>query len=120
MTNPLHYPSLENCKRLTEMWFPYTEQYWSSNLLEVYKISEWFWFSYDWEYVCPSIAELLDEMPKRITVDKKFFYLEIRGDMVVYCWFTGQDANFTKVTIYPLPNALAETWIWLKENNYIK
>ena len=53
--NPLHYPSIELCKKLTEAGFPETE----------YKPTQYLNSEFN-EYVCPSVMELLDEMPKYV------------------------------------------------------
>lgn len=113
--NQNHYPSLELCKKLTEARFPKTEKCFNDN-----EIRNDFDYTRDAEYnVCPSIAELLDEMPERI----KWWEFQMWKKE---CWYFKDDA--TDNVHYPvivfnkrsLPNALAEMWLWLKENNYLK
>ena len=127
-----HYPSLELCKRLTCRWFPETEK--------------WEYFTdIDTYLEKPSIAELLDELPKVIEAYGWFALLSI-----LYCYPNGEKVSIiykflspVKIpTIYTkddwteyakmdknttlhclqedtLPDALAEMWIWLKENNLL-
>jgi hypothetical protein len=69
--------------------------------------------------VCPSVMELLDEMPHYITTDQNEYELNIRMNwdsiLVMYVAWMGMVSHF----YWTLPNALAEMWIWLKENNYL-
>ena len=63
--NTLHYPDLQRCKKLTELWFPETE----SHEIE-----------YEWNFeegllVKPSVMELLDELPEIIGKNWNRYYL---------------------------------------------
>lgn len=69
-------------------------------------------------YVCPSIMELLDSIPNKIKSSKlQWHYLSMLNSFdwgIVVCYWT-----LIKVRKDTLPNALAEMWIWLKENKYL-
>lgn len=70
--NTSHYPSLELCERLTEAGFKETEfLYAECQIIGNTRnpmITNKAW-SNDWIYFrCPSIAELLDEIPKSIHI----------------------------------------------------
>lgn len=135
--NPSHYPSLELCKKLTENWFPetemeYTEFYpiWNFEEKEIVDFKKWDFhimgsdFS-EWSwYKCPSIAELLDELPDdKIYKDKySIYWLEIYKNIVQYAnHSTDIDAEPIILQRYEwtIPNALAEIWLWLKENDLL-
>jgi hypothetical protein len=65
-----HYPSLELCQKLTAHGFPKTEKHWST--MEQYRRPPEILESDDLVsplssiYCCPSIAELLRELPTEI------------------------------------------------------
>ena len=127
--NTSHYPSLELCKKLTDLGFPMNKliyhitNWWSLICnMDVYKLTNQKPPIGGVEYVCPSISELLDEMPLSIqwcvlTIvrnihDKDIYYqvsYEHINDGIIFL-------NILKET---LPDALALIWIWLKENNYL-
>ena len=76
------------------------------------------------EYVCPSISELLDEMPKAI--EGRDLYWELFISRLFISYLAGTTSveyvyliNNTHCVEWKLPDALAEMWIWLKENNYL-
>lgn len=104
--NTSHYPSLELCKKLTEIGFPETE----------YKPTQYLNSEFN-EYVCPSVMEMLDVMPR--TIEKNMF-LECNHR---YVWYVNRyyDTSVHEIcwSDKTLPNALAEMILWLKENNYI-
>lgn len=129
---PHHYPSLELCKRLTEVGFPETEKFYC--LYRHSQLSKDFNWEIrdtdgtgDYEYIkesyrCPSIAELLDEMPHEIF--KKWFWkwcLTIQKTdisyAVAYLFEWVPRGEYFARTL--LSDALAEMWLWLVENNYI-
>ena len=145
--NSSHYPILELCKKLTEAGFPrttmFTQQ--SSSFMENWylvmntkirdeifnpKCFENWSTTADMkkEIVYPSVMELLDEMPKEIIEGWMFEFLltlspQISPEFVEWN-FTVQylssviplcDINIS----WTLPNALAEMWLWLKENKYL-
>lgn len=129
-----HYPSLELCKRLTETGFPKTHiRYFENQIIGIERVIMWDYLLTNTDYlayVCPSIAELLDEMnwiTCNIPSDYNILTDLFNDDVWIYkktdfcncgsyCW------DWEKVTpVYTsLPNALAEMWLWLKENNYLK
>ena len=67
LMNSSHYPSLELCKRLTENNFPRTEKVtfieYNSDNRAIMDSTIFTDFHEDNFLVCPSIAELLDELP---------------------------------------------------------
>ncbi len=125
---PLHYPSLELCKKLTEAGFPEeTSCHFRKNNSDIYEHTFWPWN--DESYVCPSVMELLDEMPNWITVKYKDwdvwnYKLEIgrqwTSESIEAYYAHYVELNWAYVfCLGTLPNALAEMWLWLKENNYL-
>jgi len=123
--NTSHYPSLELCKKLTEIGFPITEKFW-----QYWKICDAFHdcMIHSEASVCPSVMEMLDVMPQSIIE----WVLQISHDChddgswdlywaVEYsAWqswsFPMESCDDDK---WWLPNALAEMVIWLHQNNYI-
>jgi len=123
--NPPHYPSLELCNKLTEIGFPETEKWylWGWNDFNIIKNREWFlhWVS---SFLCPSVMEMLDVIPKRIKEDEKIYRLEIaENGMWFYVKYIEHSMNPGKSLWHhnwTIPNALAEMILWLHENNHIK
>ena len=74
-------------------------------------------------YVCPSIAELLDELPHEIEEEWKTYWLcTVMNITVVYSalnWISSPLHTIVNDKA-SIPNALLEMWIWCKENGYIK
>ena len=145
--NTNHYPNLELCRKLTEAGFPET-QLWIFDTRKSWKkyncpyVSEYeepkfipFWNIKIWEseleitdfknnpsagyneslpLVCPSVMELLDVFPTEIN----WFALKIRQPRKYTVEYScNSDKIFSSV--WTLPNALAEMWLLLKENNYL-
>lgn len=118
--NTSHYPSLDLCKKLTEAGFPETEKVWAKIFqfkkedLE-YDISDRYsdmLWECIWDYICPSIAELLDELPEWMIEFER-----IGKEWKIWYWY--EDENPHIIYSINLPNALAEMYLWLKENNYL-
>lgn len=108
--NSSHYPNIELCRKLTEAGFPEeTSCHFRRNNSYIYEHTFWPWN--DESYVCPSVMELLDEMPKRIQIKNWWLYYYVSIDDVEYPWLDYDEEN--------LPNALAEMYLFLKENWYI-
>lgn len=110
-----HFPSLDLCKKLTEIGFPTTFQHiWDSWWTVI-----WCWEIPEWMYVSPSVMEMLDVMPKWITTERPN-HLSIVSDwagwIIRYASFIFAVKNIENES---LPNALAEMILWLHENNYI-
>lgn len=113
-----HYPSLELCKKLTEIGFPESKYFYLADWI---KESDWFIWTTDephiyFNAVCPSVMEMIDIIPDSIhdkIWQKK--WLEIGKKFVAY------STNWMAVHMvdWPIPNALAEMILWLHENNYI-
>ena len=100
--NTPHYPSLELCKKLTESGFPRTE-------IDIDK--DWC-LEKDWaEYKCPSVMELLDEIPCSVTLLKKSDW--------TYSVNRNNPRNRKHTEWKTASDALAEMYLWLKENNYL-
>jgi len=102
--NPLHYPDLDRCQQLTKIGFPETEKYWVYNSVEDYFAIQTKSFLNDFihqqftksflndfihqqfgdnttdgkEYVCPSMVELLDVIPKEINYEWQIYSLDIQ------------------------------------------
>ena len=124
-----HYPSLELCKKLTEAGFPETENVWldskewafvwwseSFRLWGLKKIHEEYWYTF---YRCPSIAELLDELPQSIHIWHHEYTLNITPYSITYIPNQSHSADIPLLPWINVPNALTEMWLWLKENNYL-
>lgn len=157
--NSQHYPSLELCKKLPKdicnSWFWYAECQWLwvqhdpvfISKEEFYSTtkSKWNeWIDLNWIFIeCPSIAEMLDFMPKEIpfsvnihgvdipvwrnlvigknTTEWWFYCKYVYGTMhgklsdnqIIYDMNTEIHKNWT------LPNALAEMILWLHDNKYL-
>ncbi len=146
--NTNHYPNLELCRKLTEAGFPET-QLWIFDTRKSWKkyncpyVSEYeepkfipFWNIKIWEseleitdfknnpsagyneslpLVCPSVMELLDEIKIPIAMTKRtdWTYNISINNPYIRVKMNGKRIEWT------LPNALAEMWLWLKENNYL-
>lgn len=120
-----HYPSLELCKKLTEIGFPETAiNYEQLKTDEEADFSIWYFAkssAYN-IYRCPSVMEMLDVIPREIMKNGFWrWYLSIQATDISYSvaflfdWVPRWE-YFARDT---LPNALAEMWLWLKENKYI-
>ena len=133
--NQNHYPSLELCKKLTEAWFPYTENMYYSNWVVVntkfINTVAYAWELFDYakeEYVCPSIAELLDD------IHSKWLFVSMWGwviwwneidwyhiiDFIVHFHSLWRDSREMRIIKKSPAEWLAQMWLWLKENNYLK
>lgn len=102
--NTSHYPSLELCKKLTEARFPATEKWFPHNN----------WSEY---YVYPAIMEILDKIPDLTVVNNEVYWLQMTKWSVEY-YSNNMEENIFEA-FKPLPDALAYTWLWMKENNYL-
>lgn len=143
MTNPLHYPSIELCKKLTKIWFPETQMEriqnsffkdWISmtdkarnelfdprcfeNLCSTADVKR--------HYVCPSVMEMWDIIPTYIWKYNRAddFYkseLRISKDDVSYYQIEECESiiSFPILHNNTLPDCLAEMVIWLKNNNHL-
>ena len=117
--NTSHYPSLELCKKLTEIGFPDTEFIiWEYN----WRTKIWWNAETNDIFFCPSIMEMLDVMPEwlfiyRLKKAKTWNYKLWRAYTVstINC----KDISNNKTSWDTLPNALAEMILWLHENKHI-
>ena len=115
--NTSHYPSLGLCNKLTEAGFPTTELWIQWNC---WNWSHKYYRNKRTDFVCPSVMELLDEMPDYIIDDR--YTLSINYMLMWEIWYTpiyGEDKLLKHFEWDILVNALAEMWLWLKENNYL-
>ena len=115
-----HYPSLELCKKLTEAGFlEETSCHFRKNNSDTYEHTFWPWN--DESYVCPSVIVLLDLFPTDIITDKPVFLFIGMCDN----WFNVYYSDNMErewwhfISSDTLPNALAEMYLFLKENWYI-
>ncbi len=104
-----HYPSLELCRKLTEIGFPKTQlkqaKYGTEN---------------DFDYVCPSVMEMLDVMPSTICnwYDYHMEMQKTRNGAYAFtyrCSWPDEDI----IKCWTLPNALAEMCLYLHENWFV-
>lgn len=100
-----HYPSLDFCKKLTEIGFPSTELYFDSHAVD--KI-DWYGITSDWEYVCPSVMELLDVITEdnHPGIFRRFYEQNY-----------GKDDRMGRKWINSLPDWISREIIWFYENN---
>lgn len=127
--NQSHYPSLELCKKLTEIWFPkstvnswcdFGNISWSIEITDVATSSSR--RRDKMIAICPSIAELLDEFPHEIITELPVF---LSIDKHSYWWYVSYTDNWLLkwskgIKNKSLPDALVEMILWLHENRYIK
>lgn len=133
MTNPLHYPSLELCKKLTKIGFPKTEKIYCSTFKiwdDLIPISTWEFTiadeKYNVWYVCPSVMEMWDIIQTYIWKYNRaddFYKSELR--ISKYDVSYSQIEECESIISFPilhnntLPDCLAEMVIWLKNNNHL-
>lgn len=125
--NTSHFPDLERCKKLTDVGFPETQMERIQNSFS----KDWIWMTdkarnelFDKRcfdnlfstadvkrhYRCPSVMEMLDAIEWR----------NIRLLKWEQNWVETQDTCLNwHAFIWTPPNALADMYIWLKENNYL-
>lgn len=128
--NPLHYPSLELCKKLTEIGFPstvYSNGSWWIDSITYEKYSE-NWKDKTYRTVCPSVMEMLDVMPESIPDWRNRSFSIWTINMWKFGWFWAvqygewleewQTAHYIE-SKESLPNALAEMILWLVDNKYL-
>ena len=137
--NPLHYPSLELCKKLTEIGFPKTFC-WYTNARPCYDDEEDamivekkpFIMGYDFipteywaeRYACPSVMEMLDVIP-RVHPEDEWIYNFIQrcyqGQNVFQTWYVPNYHRADNICefYWTLPDALAEMILWLVENKHL-
>lgn len=112
--NPLHYPDLERCKKLTEIGFPETELFysrWANKARVEYFINREEYSKRDDRFLCPSVMEMLDVIGLHVIITKKDNHAMVTVEIP---WM--KPVHFVDT----LPNALADLTIWLHENKYLK
>lgn len=129
--NPLHYPSLEICKKLTEDWFGNTEKLYITPFPHNRPSWEIKWIIidsdkslyYEWEvdiYVAASNSSITDAAKSKNLWDDKYFFYQISNPIWNQIKIIDWDERKIHFIISDtLPNALAEMWLYLKQNNYI-
>lgn len=128
--NPLHYPDLERCKKLTEIGFPETDLFysrWANKARVEYYINRKEYGNKEDRFLCPSVMEMLDVIPCTIVYKKhekketRYFRLEKENADE---WEAKYNDVFhqtcTERMKWTLPNALADLIFWLVENKYLK
>ncbi len=129
-----HYPSLELCKKLTEIGFPKTQHtysFWWDKCEEEFTIvdEDDDGVSRTEFYRCPSVMEMLDVMPRDIHVWHHqytwsitpywFTYVPNQSHSTDIIPFFATDMNDDTAGLSIDPNAIAEMILWLHENKYI-
>lgn len=114
--NPLHYPSLEPCKKLTEAGFPDTELSNGSWWIDSIPYSTYA----KWETtrtVCPSVMELIDKLPTKHYDQDAELSLHMLRDNICRVWYMHMWWYIWMYFHGTVPNALTEMWLYLKNNN---
>lgn len=124
--NKLHYPSLELCKKLTEIEFPETEHIYAycrwteEDANQVRKEEAEEWKFYNQVAICPSVMEMLDLIPWKIEInDIEYIFTTYKDILVSYESLTCHVIKNIPFISSTFPNALAEIIIWL-HNNWVK
>lgn len=128
--NPLHYPSLELCKKLTQVGFPTTDNLFAFDrnpddvtLTSYEEVEEWSF--YRLLAHCPSVMEMLDVMPEFISFQGMRCNLRIQMkkqcSIVSYIGRTPEEIQpkFIEDVNFNIPNALAGMILWLVENKHL-
>lgn len=114
-----HYPSLELCKKLTEIGFHKTESWfveiWEMNWIQRVQLCTTKW---EITYVCPSVMEMLDVIPRMLKIGLDDCQLFCNKTWAMY--EAKHNELWGIIFFKVLPNALAEMILWLHENNHIK
>lgn len=110
-----HYPSFELCKKLSDIWVPYSFELWITKEGEIFTNTE----KEDLEKACEgiefthaySVMELIDIIPHEIDVNWETKVPFISRDTVWYCSMNWNKNFYTKwlhwMSEY-IPNSLAE------------
>lgn len=125
--NTIHHPDQERCKKLTEIGFPDTDYSLHTNrtfseMVEILPNPYKHYKGIEWVYVCPSVMELLDVIPKTY---KGWYFFEMyhnscrikRIDPNSPTWWDVMYNAWEKWQ--SLPNALCDLIFWLYDNKYI-
>ena len=117
--NPLHYPSLELCKKLQEVGFPETtisivqDFNWKDFICDHYEYNR-----EDFIACCPSVMEMLDVMPWVISTKWDNYFLSVDKFWTCATYET-LDRKTLLFCVGGIPNALAEMILWLVENKHL-
>lgn len=131
--NPLHYPDQPRCEKLYDLHFPKTEKVYIQKALlsdECRICTRWDYSQYEdeayWKLPCPSVMEMLDVIPTKISLDNQHCSLSTYAAVwrkapfyVGYMWEKGKFMTQPQFND-TLPNALADLIFWLVENKYLK
>ena len=114
-----HFPSLELCRKLTEIGFPKTEWVNYDSYWNFYDCYDDRWLSNtSGAYFCPSVMEMLDviylPLHHQLQIEKQYDF----NDWYWYhvCFY---NKDILKWFQWQLPNALAEMILWLYDNKYL-
>lgn len=123
--NPLHYPSLELCKRLTEVWFKINREWTYRNSFWIYnKNIEGFELE-STDFICLSVMDMLEYMPISIRIRWKLFLRTIHWIWDNDIWFTYRTSTYVENDYLmflhwkSLPDLCAEMLLSLLKNKYI-
>ncbi len=115
-----------NCPYVSEYEEPKFIPFWNIKIweseLEItdFKNNPSAWYNESLPLVCPSVMELLDEIPKDIKWCWATIVKNYSGWYVRFEWeYAPMWMAWDRWQCDSLPNALAEMWLWLKENNYL-
>lgn len=128
MTN--HVPNLELSKRLKEAGFPQESDFWWVNQPNGgLRTSGYKWKLeskprtriLQYEYIAAPLAtELLERLPAEIKNGGKEYWLRVGKNIPYYeIGYCDNGTCLPTTAGMTLPDALAEMWLWLKENDYL-
>lgn len=109
--NKNHLPSIELCRKLTEIGFPPTSVHYDGPM--EYREAD--------IYIIPSVMEMLDVIPTSMIINGNKQRLKINSVQweITKFWIRfWEETNFYD-WYGTLPNALAEMILWLHENKYL-
>ena len=132
-------PDLKLCQRLQELGWPQKDScFWWARVEGSYGADgenglELIWAEcegdcFNWRYkiksyelAAPTVSELWEALPERITVDHKFYYFHVVGKMHGY--FNLDRTEFDSDGLFSVGkkrvNAFAKCLIWLCENGHL-
>lgn len=115
--NNLHFPDKETCKELSEIYFPITEYIYTDYWIFNREDKSFDAIQSNWDYVCPSYAEIIDELPVYIKAGENKYYLEITKKSVVY--YDDDNSEILFEIYQPLNIALPKMVLVLNANNLL-
>lgn len=125
--NPLHYPTLDRCKKLTDLGFPDTENgYFKEKDDTEFIFTKNYWETnnplYD-RYVCPSVMEMIDVLQSNwfeyVIENKAISPIWHEYAITLYMEASPKNKRYPLKTSDTIPNWLADIVIWLVENGHL-